>query len=144
MTGCVTVPEQVSLRCALLELLAGEGREMADHAAPPLLEGKRNTTQARACCMRVEAVARLLDDMGWFARPQPSYEIDITKHAWPAVRALQIFIARQEELIRREAALNDPEAAGNAMGRREDARAALEQIEAACAQAGIEVRRPAP
>ncbi len=94
--------------------------------------------------MRVEAVARLLDDMGWFPSPQGTCEVDITKHAWPAVRALQIFIARQEELIRREAALNDPEAAGTAMGRREDARTALEQIEAACARAGIDVRKPAP
>jgi hypothetical protein len=144
MTECVTIPEQVCLHHALLELLAGEGREMADHAAPPLLEGTRNTTQARACCMRVEAVARLLDDLGWFAPPQPTHEIDITKHAWPAIRALQIFIAKQEELIRHEAALNDPEAAGTAMGRRQDARIALEQIEAACARAGIDVRKPAP
>lgn len=140
----ITVPS-FGLRGALLDLLAEEAREMADVAAPPLLAGKRNTTLARTYWMRMSAVARLLDDIGWFAaKPTSTYEIDVAEHAWAAQRALEVFIANQDALVRSETAMNDPEAAGDAMGRREDARRTLGLLEGACAGAGITVDAPRP
>lgn len=128
------------LLSGLLERFAKEAEQIARSAAPP--EGEADIAAAHAHYLKLRAFAALLDDIGWSAEHQRTYELDIAAYGWAAVAALRTLAKRQEAIIDEQVASGDPELAGEAMSRRADILLALDLIDEVSSLAGIAIIGP--
>lgn len=78
---------------------------------------------------RAVAVAMLLTRIGWAPDGAAAVTIDALQHGWAAREALRALVRAEELVIEREVAAGEHEAAGEAMGRRRDARVTITEIE---------------
>lgn len=131
------------LRCGLFDVLdelAGQLRG----ALSLISEESPVVRPARLHYLQVRAVGDLLEQIGWAADElAPPFRLDIGVHGWAAVMALRRLVARERCSAWQYAAIDEPEAAGEAGGRRVDAEHQLGLIHAVCVQAKVTIKPPA-
>jgi hypothetical protein len=131
------------LRQALLALISEEAASLAEATEPA--SDPQDSTDARAHCMRLAALAELVEVVGWPAihDPQPTITVDAIQHSWAATAALDAVIDRAEQ-IAQLADVDDAEAAGEALARRQEALRARTKICEANRRIGVMIApRPA-
>jgi hypothetical protein len=125
-----------ALRPYLLRWLTDESAHMAAAIRFHDIE------QAQMHHLRAVAIAALLARIGMSADAEAAVTIDALQHGWAAREALRALMIAEEDVIDRESAAGEHEAAGEAMGRRHDARVAITEIEEAAERHGNRIKPP--
>lgn len=98
--------------------------------------------QAQMHYLRAAAIAALLARIDVAPDAESVVTIDALQHGWAAREALRALMIAEEDVIDRESAEGEHEAAGEAMGRRRDARVAIAEIEEAAERHGRSIKPP--